>query len=150
MRRSQDRFGWILSAVLLLLLCAELLTRRNALEDGSQSGVDARDQALAESALVEPERFVHGSGGGAAQERSPTDKSRPLLLSQVQCPPQPVEQPAPVALENFRFYREFASLRAAEVRDPESAENRDGVVALMTARQRRLGQAESDPPEVQP
>ena len=69
----------------------------------------------------------------------PVGKER-HLLSDVEKPsaPQPLKEP--VAAESLQFRKDYASLRKDEIRNPNSPENRAGVVSLMEARKRRLGQ----------
>ena len=69
----------------------------------------------------------------------PTGKDR-HLLSDIEklSAPQPLKEP--VAAESLHFWSEYASLRTDAIRNPNSPENRAGVVSLMQARQRRLGQ----------
>lgn len=140
-RLNRNAWRWMVPAVTVPLLSVLLLLRPGDTGLGFP-GIDAPDdRALAEAVLREPERFTQSTGVTAAGgAHRPPEPSRPLLLSQVQCPAPPVKQAAPVALEKSRFHREFTSIRATEVRDPDSAENRAGVSALMVARQQRLGQ----------
>ena len=65
---------------------------------------------------------------------------RPQLLSEIEKPLPPAVEREPVPAESLYFWKDYASMRKAEIRDPNSEENRAGVVSLMKARQRRLGQ----------
>jgi len=69
----------------------------------------------------------------------PTGKER-RLLSDVEKPPAPQPLKEPVPVESLHFHADYASLRTDAIRNPNSPENRAGVVSLMEARQRRLGQ----------
>ncbi len=65
--------------------------------------------------------------------------SRTNMLSAVEKPTlRPQEEP--VSAENLYFHEDYSSMRKDAVRDPDSPENRAGVVALMKARQQRLEQ----------
>ena len=140
-RRS---WRWIVPAVLLPLLCVVLLLRPgDAVREAPKSDV-SHDLALAKAVLHEPERFTQSMDVTAAgtTHRSP-ESSRPPLLSRAGRYMLPVSRTEPAALDDFRFHREFASLRSAALRDPNSPDNRSGVKALMMARQRRLAETES-------
>ena len=65
---------------------------------------------------------------------------RPQLLSEVERPGVARAEREPVSAESLYFWKDFSSLRKEEIRDPDSEENRAGVVSLMKARQGRLGQ----------
>jgi len=69
----------------------------------------------------------------------PTGKER-HLLSDIEKPPAPQPLEEPVAADSLQFRKDYASLRKDEIRNPNSPENRAGVVSLMEARKRRLGQ----------
>jgi hypothetical protein len=69
----------------------------------------------------------------------PTGKKR-HLLSDVKRSSSPLPKREPVAAESLYFWKDYASLRTDAIRNPDSAENRAGVVSLMKMRQRRLGQ----------
>ncbi len=110
------------------------------------------DQQLLDSVLESPEvldgedlatkeRKGHKKGEGSTVPvcTLPTGKDR-QLLSDIEKPeaPRPLEEP--VAADSLHFREDYASLRTDAVRNPNSPENRAGVVSLMEARQRRLGQ----------
>jgi len=116
----------------------------------------AAEQGFLDSVLESPEVLdgAAGQAGGQRYEASqpegqagsprykvtlPTGKER-HLLSDVEKPPtlRPLEEP--VAADSLHFREDYASLRTDAVRNPNSPENRAGVVSLMEARQRRLGQ----------
>lgn len=69
----------------------------------------------------------------------PTGKER-QLLSDIEKPSAPQPLAEPVKAEELYFWKDYSSLRTDAIRNPNSAANRAGVVSLMQARQRRLGQ----------
>ena len=97
------------------------------------------DQSLLDSVLESPERL-----DGLAVDESPVEPlavaPRPQLLSEVERPEVARAEREPVAAESLYFWKDYASLRKDAIRDPDSEENRAGVVSLMKARQGRLGQ----------
>ena len=116
------------------------------------AGRSVEDQQLLDSVLESPETLDGKSFGVRRQPKGdgalasavpvctlPTGKER-HLLSDVEKPPAPRPLAEPVAADSLHFRKEYASLRTDAVRNPNSPENRAGVVSLMQARQRRLGQ----------
>ena len=106
------------------------------------------DQRLVDSVLESPEQLdasVAASIGLSSPEPVPVADPvaaapRPQLLSEIEKPLPPAVEREPVPAESLYFWKDYASMRKAEIRDPNSEENRAGVVSLMKARQRRLGQ----------
>ena len=106
------------------------------------------EQAFLDAVLESPE-LLDGKDL-AAKERKGRKKEEPVctlpvgrerhLLSDIEKPPAPQPLKEPVAAESLYFHADYASLRKDEIRNPNSPENRAGVVSLMQARQRRLGQ----------
>ena len=92
-------------------------------------------------ALESPEEFQ-------AQTSSERDASRPLVvpaerpkqLSEVrkQVAGVRAQETEPVPASDLYFWTAQESLRKDEIRDPDSEENREGIVQLMKARQRRV------------
>jgi len=110
----------------------------------SPERLDAEDVAAMDTAGLEKEGGLAGNpryeGGSAVPVCTlPTGRER-HLLSDVEKPPAPQPLKEPVAADSLQFRKEYASLRKDAIRNPDSAENRAGVVSLMEARQRRLGQ----------
>lgn len=128
----------------------------------------AADQALVDAIMDSPEQFdsvTEGSKRPAPQSEpserfvksvvAPSNKAtrpksagvgdsvspvlRTNMLSAVEKPTQHLPQQEPVAAENLYFPEDYSSMRKDAVRNPDSPENRQGVVALMKARQRRAG-----------
>lgn len=96
-------------------------------------------QSLLDSVLESPEVL-----DGLVMDESPVEPvavaPRPELLSEVERPAVARVEREPVAAESLYFWSDYASLRKDEIRNPDSEENRKGVVSLMEMRQRRLGQ----------
>lgn len=68
------------------------------------------------------------------------EEDRPQRLSQAQRDPVKHAPREPVKADELYFWEDYSSMRKDAICNPDSAENRAGVVALMKARQRRLGQ----------
>jgi len=110
-----------------------------------QAGAE-EDRQLVESVLKAPEQFEQTAAAlpsvplpvESAAVFTPVD--RPKLLSSAEKPalPQPLKEP--VKAENLYFWTSYASLRKDEIRNPDSVKNREGVVSLLKARQRRQPQ----------
>jgi len=114
------------------------------------------EQEFLDSVLESPE-VLDGAAGQASGRRHeasepegqaesplyevtlPTGRER-HLLSDVVKPEAPRPLKEPVSADSLHFREDYASLRTDAVRNPNSPENRAGVVSLMEARQRRLGQ----------
>jgi outer membrane biosynthesis protein TonB len=137
-----------ISAVTLILVVASLgwwLTLRSEpVEPVVQSAPSrpATEQALVDSVFESPEQFeavavVAEDPAPVLSEQEATP--RPKLLSEVK-KPQPSARPEPVDITTLHFWKEYASVRTPAIRDPDSAENRAGIISLMKARQQRLGQ----------
>ncbi len=109
----------------------------------SPQGSTPKAQSLLDSVLESPE-ILDSAAGQARRPRyeaaETTVAPRPQLLSEVERSGIARAKREPVAAESLYFWNDFASLRKAEIRDPDSEENRAGVVSLMKARQGRLGQ----------
>ena len=115
------------------------------------AGRPVAEQEFLDSVLESPEMLDGESlTAKVAEERGtgeagvpvctlPTGKER-HLLSDVEKPPAPQPLKEPVSVESLHFHADYASLRTDAIRNPNSPENRAGVVSLMEARQRRLGQ----------
>ncbi len=99
------------------------------------------DQEVLKAALASPEVFQTLE---KTEEEMPRpmiqEEERPKLLSEVERPARERVQKEPVAASDLYFWKDYESLRKDEIRNPDSKENREGVVALMKARQRRVGQ----------
>ena len=112
------------------------------------------EQAFLDAVLESPETLdgtvaelavPTGQAGSLRHEASEPVCTLPVgrerhLLSDVEKPPAPQPLKEPVAAESLYFHADYASLRKDAIRNPNSPENRAGVVSLMQARQRRLGQ----------
>jgi len=113
------------------------------------------DQTLVDAVLESPEKFDEAvvesaepkEEAGAIESVNPAVPACTLpvgkdrhLLSDIEKPPAPQPLKEPVAAESLYFWKDYASLRTDAIRNPDSAENRAGVAALMKTRQRRLGQ----------
>lgn len=110
------------------------------------SAVEVSDFSAPESGLSE--RFDTSTAIVASKTKSPkpvgvagsvSPVSRTNMLSAVERPTRHTQQQEPVAAEDLYFSNAYSSMRKDAVRDPDSPENREGVVALMKARQRRAG-----------
>ena len=108
----------------------------------------AAEQEFLDAVLESPERMdgavaASAEPGGEVTEMLvctlPTGKER-RLLSDIEKPPAPRPLKEPVSAESLYFWNDYASLRKDAIRNPDSEENREGVVSLMKTRQRRLGQ----------
>jgi hypothetical protein len=116
----------------------------------AQTGVSAPQSAqgsesIRQQALAAPEKFQTQ----AVQVREApvplaVPKERPKQLSEIDKPeaqrPEVGSQKSegrPVALSDLYFHDDYRSMRKEEIRNPDSEENRAGVVALLKARQRR-------------
>ncbi len=66
--------------------------------------------------------------------------SRPNLLSAVEKPAPVNSHEEPTSVEDLYSWGAYSSMRKDAINDPDSQENRAGIVALMKARQKRLGQ----------
>ncbi len=105
--------------------------------------ISAKDQEILQAALESPESFqTLEKVEEVIFDSTPltVPKERPKLLSEVERPVRERVQKEPVAAENLYFWKDYESLQKDEIRNPDSKENREGVVALMKARQRRVGQ----------
>lgn len=116
------------------------------------------DQSLLDSVLQSPEAFEKSLSSPVPEEESAAPSTeisifppasakrfvepliRPQLLSEVKKPMRVNVVREPVAAESLYFWKDYASLRTEAVRDPDSEENRAGVVSLLQARQRRAGE----------
>ena len=117
-----------------------VVAERPAAEQGFLDSVLESPEVLDGESLATKERRDHKEGSSVPVCTLPTGKERHLLSDVVKPEaPQPLEEP--VAADSLHFRKEYASLRTDAVRNPNSPENRAGVVSLMKARQRRLGQA---------
>ena len=140
--------GWI---VLNRETGNEKLLRRSTVPCSALCGSERSEgeQAFLDSVLESPERLdgavaesavpVGQAGSPRYEVTLPTGKER-HLLSDVEKPPAPQPLKEPVPVESLHFHADYASLRTDAIRNPNSPENRAGVVSLMEARQRRLGQ----------
>jgi hypothetical protein len=74
---------------------------------------------------------------------APVPLSRPRQLSEIDKPTiddrKSAMQKEPVAAKDLYFYKDYESMRKEEISNPDSEENRAGVVALMKARKERVG-----------
>lgn len=130
--------GWLASA----RHAKETMIKQDAVAERPAAERDVLD-----AALESPEAMDR-----AATDAEPAVPVCPLptgsgrhLLSDIEKPPTPQPLKEPVKIENLYFHADFASLRTEAVRNPDSPENRAGVVSLMKARQRRLGMANGEP-----
>ena len=101
------------------------------------------DQAILDQALSSPAAFqqkTEEAPEGAAPIPLSVPTERPQQLSEVEKPQVLKQVKEPVAAEDLYFWEDFQSLRKDEIKNPDSKENREGVVALMKARQRRVEQ----------
>lgn len=120
-------------------------TAHTAVAPGSRS---SEEQSLVDSVMESPERFEASAITPASQDAAPVTAGsvipRPQLLSQVDAPPVAVSKTRsePVRAQDLYFWKDYESLRQPGIRDPGSQEHRQGVVSLMRAQQRRLGQVE--------
>ncbi len=97
-------------------------------------------QSLFDSVLESPE-VLDGLAVDGVPVESVAVAPRPELLSEVERTVSvPTKEREPVAAQSLYFWSDYASLRKDAIRNPDSAENRAGVVSLMKARQGRLGQ----------
>jgi len=97
-------------------------------------------ESLIDSVLESPE-VLDGLAADESAVESVAVAPRPELLSEVERTVSvSVEEREPVAAQSLYFWSDYASLRKDEIRNPDSKENRAGVVSLMEMRQRRLGQ----------
>jgi hypothetical protein len=129
--------------VVLLVLSGGLLVWRHAGQTASAAAGNAEaDRALVETVLNSPEQFdtTASTAGPAPFEPLTIPATRPLQLSEVE-KTEPVKAvQKPVSAESLYFWKDYASLRKDEIRDPNSEANRQGVVSLLQARQRRAKQ----------
>lgn len=129
--------GWWIAGLSKKTPDAPVSTRTDSEQQLVDSVLEAPEQLDASAvASVEPHAKL------AAQNIDLDDSSRPQLLSEVEKPPRTTAKPEPVSIKTLHFWKDYASVRKPEIRDPDSQENRAEVVALMKARQRRLGQVE--------
>ncbi len=98
------------------------------------------DQKILRDALESPENFQTLEKSEEISAEPVVQEERPKLLSEVERPARERVQKEPVAAESLYFWKDYESLRKDEIRNPDSTENREGVVALMKARQRRVTQ----------
>lgn len=144
---------WKLMALIAIAVCVGVWMFSHRKPDAenpgaSPAGRSVSDQGLVDSVVESPERLeasvMESVGDLQAEAPSPesVDSPRPQLLSEIEKPLLSQAKPEPVSIETLHFWSDYESLRADAIRDPESAENRAGVVSLMEARQRRLGQVE--------
>lgn len=99
------------------------------------------DEQILDAALESPEEFQMQS---AVKRDAPVPLivpiNRPVQLSEIEKSDQEKSLKMPVAASDLYFWKDYESLRKDEIRNPDSKENREGVVALMKARQRRVSQ----------
>lgn len=149
----------ILFVVLLTGLLLWVLLKQEALKKDAentepqqtpaQKAAASADKALLDTVLNSPESLGEAAEiPGVAPGRTvsiPAALAAVTLpssqrLSSVEKPPLPQPLKEPVAAETLYFHKDYASLRKDEIRNPDSAENRAGVVSLLQARQRRTEQ----------
>ncbi len=99
------------------------------------------DQEVLRAALESPEIFqTLEKTEEVATQLIVQEEKRPKLLSEVERPSRKQVQKESLEAESLYFWKDYESLRRDEIRNPDSKENREVVVALMKARQRRVGQ----------
>jgi hypothetical protein len=147
---------FVVLAVMLVLGARMMQEHRRTPEDApgiklqqtpAQEAAASADRQLLETALKSPES-LHEAVKPSVSNRtesipaalSAVTAQRSQLLSAVEKPPLPQPLKEPVAAEKLYFWKQYASLRKDEIRNPDSAENRAGVVSLMQIRQRRQKQ----------
>lgn len=143
---------WVFAAIIAVGIGWFVADRKTVEPRNAASAVatqrPAAEQALVDAVLESPERLDAPVVESAKPVREepvplicmlPTGKER-HLLSDIEKPPSPQRLKEPVAAESLYFWKDYASLRKDAIRNPDSPENRAGVVSLMQARQRRLGQ----------
>lgn len=109
--------------------------KQEAGDEGQKSAID-----IHQSALLRPEEFQTQTvvkRDAPVPLTVPTE--RPKQLSEVEKPVREKIQKVPVAASDLYFHKDYESMRKEEIRNPDSKENRAGVVALLQARQRRAG-----------
>lgn len=154
-------FAAVVAAVGIMVWIANRANHANGTgrETGSAETVvaerPAAEQGFLDTVLASPEALDGERAEGPGVRRQPTGDTAltpavPVctlptgkerhLLSDVEKPSAPQPLAEPVAADSLHFRQDYASLRTDAVRNPDSPENREGVVSLMEARQRRLGQ----------
>lgn len=135
---------FLFSGSAVLLATAVLLTGRN--DDVHQpetpkisEAVSEPDQKVLNAALKSPETFRAEDADSTLPEIPPVPSERPRMLSEVKKPEKQKTKRNPVAVETLPFHHDYQSMRKEEIRNPDSKENRQGVVSLLQARQRRTG-----------
>lgn len=133
---------WI-AGILLAGVLALVLWPQNAPEPIAEKSepTSSADRALREAVMTDPASFdAHTPPEPLPvpeEPSSPASRER-VLLSTIQPSPPPQALPEPVPVESLYFWEDFASLRTEAIHDPDSSQNRAGVVALMNARKARL------------
>jgi hypothetical protein len=145
-------FSWL--AILVVVIAVVVLVTQKTDDSGgcqrgetqySESSLDIRHtSSVTQQALESPEEFQEQT---VDHKKEPVPltvpTNRPALLSEVTAKDTATEehplaiQKTPVAAEDLYFWEDYASLRKEEIRNPESDENRAGVIALLKARQHR-------------
>ena len=144
---------WIGSGALVIGAAAVLITKQiNKNEEPTVSTRTVAEQRLEEKVLNNPERYLATKED--TEEFLLTAKNTEnietkvfvsqevprQLLSEVKRETPEKKEREPVHIDSLYYRKSYASLRKDEIRNPDSPENRAGVVSLMEARQRRLGQ----------
>lgn len=132
-------------AVILILMDRSRGTGvwKQGLEVGSQEWGGGRqaDKQILKTAMDFPETFQQTEKSVVTQVKIPdplsVPTSRSQQLSEIEKPTREHVRREPVAVESLYFWTDYKSLRKDEIRNPDSKENREGVVTLLTMRQRR-------------
>lgn len=113
----------------------------------AQTGVSAPQSAqgsenIRQQALAAPETFqTETKAVREAPKPLSVPTERPKQLSEIDKPKIDNQQSAmeqePVPVESLYFHKDYQSMRKEEISNPDSKENREGVVALLKMRQRR-------------
>lgn len=102
-----------------------------------------KSEAIKKMAMDSPETFQTQTVA-VRETPKPLDvpKERPTQLSEIRKSDvrgQASGDRNPTSVESLYFHKDYESMRKEEIRNPDSEENRAGVVALLKARQRRAG-----------
>jgi hypothetical protein len=118
---------------------------QTARSTSSGQGVSAPQSAIdiQQSAMLHPEAFqTQTVAVREAPKPLAVPKERPTQLSEVRKSDvrgQVSGDRNPTSVESLYFHKDYESMRKEEIRNPDSKENREGVVALLKARQQRAG-----------
>ena len=120
---------------------ADHLNQKSEIRSPKSEAVSQNTEAFKQKVLASPEEFQTQT---VVKREAPVPltvpTNRPKQLSEVAKLEREKTKKEPVAAKDLYFWKDFQSLRKDEIRNPDSKENREGVVALMKIRQQRVGQ----------